>query len=70
MFLFGNLQRVSEVSVLNGNIIQISNLNEFCLMKLPRRIQYGFNLDIWAGGGRWGSISSISNSRIKLKPKT
>lgn len=32
-------------------------------MKLPRRIPYGFNLDMWAGGR---SISSVS---VKLQEK-
>lgn len=38
-------------------------------MKLPRRIQYGFNLDIWAGGRSISSISVKLQEKIKTTTK-
>lgn len=47
LLLFGNLQIAAAVSTFNRSIWQISILSEFSLMKVPTRIQYDFNLDIW-----------------------
>lgn len=64
--MFGNLQIAPpEESILNRSISQISNLNEFSLMKLCRRIQCDFNLGIL--GGEEVSLLASLYSKKKLK---